>query len=230
MAGSLNNVAAHLSAVGQFEAALDRAEAVELYRSLAAALPDVFTPDLSRSLSMLGDMFEATNDLARAVALDREAIAKLATYFLTSPAVFAEAILVYIRDYMRRADLAAIKHNFWNSWRQFLSSFRKCPKERTMSVEPVTAAAAVALIVPYLTKMGEAAAEKAGEASADAAGKVLAWMRRKLTGHAQEALEDLQDSPESEDDQADLRKQLAKMLKADPTLLRNSAGSSQPSR
>ena len=99
-----------------------------------------------------------------------------------------------------------------------------------MSVEPVTAAAAVALIVPYLTKMGEAAAEKAGEASADAAGKVLAWMRRKLTGHAQEALEDLQDSPESEDDQADLRKQLAKMLKADPTLLRNSAGSSQPSR
>lgn len=87
-----------------------------------------------------------------------------------------------------------------------------------MSVELVTGAAAVALVSPYLVKMGESAAGKAGQASVDAAGKLLSWMRAKLTGRAREALEDLEKNPESEDNQADLRKQLAKALGADPSL------------
>lgn len=48
--------------------------------------------------------------------------------------------------------------------------------------------------------------------------KVLAWMRAKLGGRGQEALDDLAAAPDSEDNRADLRKQLAKALTADPSL------------
>ncbi|HEU0097289.1 MAG TPA: hypothetical protein VFQ67_00810 [Allosphingosinicella sp.] len=78
--------------------------------------------------------------------------------------------------------------------------------------------AAVALVAPYLAKAGESAAEKVGEASAEGAGKVLGWMRAKLTGRAKEALDDLEKAPGSEDNQADLRKQLARAIEADPAL------------
>lgn len=87
-----------------------------------------------------------------------------------------------------------------------------------MPIEPVTAAAAVALIAPYLAKMGETAAVKVGEAGAEAAVNVLAWMRRKLTGRAGEALKELEDSPRDEDNQAVLRQQLRKALEADLAL------------
>lgn len=85
-----------------------------------------------------------------------------------------------------------------------------------MPIEPVTAAAAVALISPYLVKIGEAAAGKIGEASAEAAGKVLGWLREKLTGRAREALDELEKAPADEDNQAVLRVQLRKAMEADP--------------
>lgn len=87
-----------------------------------------------------------------------------------------------------------------------------------MPIEPVTAAATVAFIAPYLAKMGEAAAGKIGQAGGEAASKVLGWLRDKLTGRAREALGDLEKAPESEDNQADLRKQLSMALEADPAL------------
>jgi len=87
-----------------------------------------------------------------------------------------------------------------------------------MPVEPVTAAAAVALVAPYLAKAGESAAEKLGETSVEAASKLLTWMRSKLTGRAREALVDLEKAPASEDNRADLRKQLLKALEVDPAL------------
>jgi hypothetical protein len=87
-----------------------------------------------------------------------------------------------------------------------------------MPIEPITAAAAVALVVPYLAKAAEAGAEKAGEATAAAAGKVLEWMREKLTGRAREALGDVENAPNDADNQADLRKQLSKALEADREL------------
>jgi len=48
--------------------------------------------------------------------------------------------------------------------------------------------------------------------------KVLGWLRDKLTGRSKEALEDLEQNPSSEDNQADLRKQLTKLLEAQPEL------------
>ncbi|MFL5288492.1 MAG: hypothetical protein ACJ8AW_47945 [Rhodopila sp.] len=80
------------------------------------------------------------------------------------------------------------------------------------------ASTAVALLSPYLAKAGEGAAKKIGEDTVETGGKLLAWVRAKLNGRAKEALDDLAAKPDSGDNQADLRKQLAKVLEADPAL------------
>lgn len=73
------------------------------------------------------------------------------------------------------------------------------------------AAAAVAVLSPYLVEGGK-------EVTKTAATDVYAWLKAKLTGRAAEALGDLERAPTSEDNRADLRKQLAKALEADPAL------------
>ncbi|MGQ5702015.1 hypothetical protein ACUJ46_08200 [Sandaracinobacteroides sp. A072] len=84
-------------------------------------------------------------------------------------------------------------------------------------MDPVTLSfTVVACITPYLIKVGEGAAEKVGEASVEAGVKMLGWMKDKLSGRAKEALEDLEKAPSQEDNQADLRKQLVKVLEANP--------------
>jgi len=83
---------------------------------------------------------------------------------------------------------------------------------------PALVAYAVGAISPHLAKLGESTAEKLGEGVGEAPGKILAWMREKLGGRAREALDDLEQAPASEDNQADLRKQLIKALQADPAL------------
>lgn len=78
---------------------------------------------------------------------------------------------------------------------------------------------AVALLVPLLKKGVEAAAEKAGENSVEGAPKVFGWMKTKLGGRAKEALEDLERDAGSEENQADLRKQMRLFLQAHPELV-----------
>ena len=54
---SLNNLATRLSELGRREEALKAAEeAADLYRALAAARPEAFTPDLAMSLNNLATM------------------------------------------------------------------------------------------------------------------------------------------------------------------------------
>ena len=77
------------------------------------------------------------------------------------------------------------------------------------------ASAAVAVLLPYLAKAGEGAAAKIGE---ETGSTLFGWMRTKLSGRGQEALDDLVANPGSEENQADLRKQLAKALETDPAL------------
>ncbi len=85
-----------------------------------------------------------------------------------------------------------------------------------MSLE--LAAAAVAALLPYLTEAGKEAAKTVGKETAEAGMKLLGWMRDKLTGRAKEALDDLVAQPDSQDNQADLRKQFAKLLDEQPQL------------
>lgn len=76
-----------------------------------------------------------------------------------------------------------------------------------------------ALVAAAVKLVAEGAAKKTGEETAGAGFKLLGWMRDKLTGRAKEALEDVEKDPSSEDNKADLRKQLLKQLEGQPQLL-----------
>lgn len=86
-----------------------------------------------------------------------------------------------------------------------------------MSIE--LAAAAVGLLAPYLTEAGKEAAKTVGKETAGAGLKLLGWMREKLTGRAKEALSELEERPEAQLNQDDLRTQLAKLLERQPDLI-----------
>jgi hypothetical protein len=86
-----------------------------------------------------------------------------------------------------------------------------------MSIE--LAAAAVGLLAPYLIEATKEAAKTVGKETAEGGLKVLGWMREKLTGRAKEALVELEEKPESQLNQEDLRTQLAKLLEREPDLV-----------
>jgi hypothetical protein len=79
-------------------------------------------------------------------------------------------------------------------------------------------ASAVALVAPFLGKAAEEAAKTVGKEGATTGLKLLGWLRDKTTGRAKEALEDAETKP-NDDNKADLRKQLVKLLDAEPDLL-----------
>ena len=74
-AGWQNNLANRLSDLGQREAALAAAqEAVDLYRALAAARPDAFTPDLAGSLNNLASFLSDLGQREAALIAAQEAV------------------------------------------------------------------------------------------------------------------------------------------------------------
>jgi len=78
---------------------------------------------------------------------------------------------------------------------------------------------ATALAAAYTAALTIELAKGVGKEAAAATGKLLGWAAAKLSGRAAEAVADLRAAPEDEDNQADLRKQLAKALAASPDLL-----------
>jgi hypothetical protein len=86
-----------------------------------------------------------------------------------------------------------------------------------MSIE--LAAMAVGVLAPYLTEAGKEAAKTVGKETAEGGLKLLGWMREKLSGRAKEALTELEEKPDSQLNQDDLRTQLAKSLERDPELV-----------
>ncbi|MEL6130397.1 MAG: hypothetical protein AAFU84_19055 [Cyanobacteria bacterium J06633_23] len=78
--------------------------------------------------------------------------------------------------------------------------------------------------LPFLMGLGnkaiDAAAEKVGEQSAEKAGKIWSklWPKVQAKEAAKKAAEDVANEPEDEDSLAALRKQLKKLLEADPDL------------
>jgi hypothetical protein len=85
-----------------------------------------------------------------------------------------------------------------------------------MSIE--LAAAAVGVLAPYLAEATKEAAKTVGKETTEAGLKLLGWMREKLTGRAKEALTELEEKPDSQLNQDDLRTQLAKLLEKQPQL------------
>ncbi|MBV8703672.1 MAG: hypothetical protein JO118_08195 [Acetobacteraceae bacterium] len=86
-----------------------------------------------------------------------------------------------------------------------------------MSIE--LAAAAVGLLAPYLAETTKEAAKTVGKETAEGGFRLLGWMREKLTGRGKEALQELEEKPDSQLNQDDLRTQLAKLLEKQPELV-----------
>jgi tetratricopeptide (TPR) repeat protein len=73
---ALNNLAAVLSALGRRDAALAAAEgARDLYRTLAAARPDAFTPDLAHALARYSEVLGRSDNYDAACEAMSDAIA-----------------------------------------------------------------------------------------------------------------------------------------------------------
>jgi hypothetical protein len=79
------------------------------------------------------------------------------------------------------------------------------------------AAAATALLAPYVAKAGEKLAEKVGEKLPEQMGKLWTAIAAKFKGKpaAEEAAKDLAANPKDEDNQAAFRKELKKLLAED---------------
>ena len=88
-AGSLNNLANRLSALGRREEALAAAEeAVRLYRTLAQARPDAFMPDLAGSLNNLAARLSDLGRREEALAAVEEAVRLYRTLAQARPDAF----------------------------------------------------------------------------------------------------------------------------------------------
>ena len=91
--------------LGRREAALAAAEeAVRLRRTLAAARPDAFTPNLAGALAVLANCLEAVERASDALDANREAIAALRAPFLARPAAFAHWMAPMCRQYIERCE------------------------------------------------------------------------------------------------------------------------------
>jgi hypothetical protein len=89
-------------------------------------------------------------------------------------------------------------------------------------MEPLTlAATAVAFLSPYLVKAGEKAVEEVGKKLPNAVGQMWQTIiaRFKDKPAAEEAVKDVVAQPQDEDNQAALRKELRKVLEAEPTFV-----------
>ena len=86
-------------------------------------------------------------------------------------------------------------------------------------MEPISVLATtiVAILVPYFHEAGKAFASKAGEAAWEKCEAIYQAIKTKFQSKAsaQEALDDLKTTPEDEDSQAALRKELKKLLTTD---------------
>lgn len=107
---ALNNHSARLSDDGRREAALAvTEEAVSLYRALAAARPDAFTPDLARAISMLSDIHSAMGHHGEAAAAAHEALRVLLPHLERLPQAHARLARAIGGDIIKFSEAAGIE-------------------------------------------------------------------------------------------------------------------------
>lgn len=84
-------------------------------------------------------------------------------------------------------------------------------------IDPVTAAVAVTLLAPYLTKAGEKFAEKVGEKLADKTGQIYDFLKEKFVSdeYAGLTLLRLEEAPENEGRQAALETVIKEKMEID---------------
>jgi hypothetical protein len=68
-------------------------EALATYRKLAAANPDVYLPDVARTLTNLGFIYSSTQRMGEAEKVHSEALVILAKQFAVNPAIHKSALM-----------------------------------------------------------------------------------------------------------------------------------------
>jgi hypothetical protein len=88
---SIDSLAIILRDLRRNDDSLERAEeATGLYRELARARPEAFTPDLARSLNTLSNILLTIGRREDAIARAEDAVRALAPFFLSQPVAFEE--------------------------------------------------------------------------------------------------------------------------------------------
>ena len=96
-----------LSNLGRREEALAATEeAVKLYRQLAAARPQAFTPDLATSLGALGTALQGVKRYEEAADAFGEGVRLLTPFFQQVPQAFSQLILSLSRYYLQACEAA----------------------------------------------------------------------------------------------------------------------------
>jgi hypothetical protein len=79
----------------------------------------------------------------------------------------------------------------------------------------------VAVIAAFLLRNeGSQSYDQLSEVEIDRVHKAYSWMKNTLSDRGRDALLDLEREPRSEDNKADLRKQLTKLLETDPSAVK----------
>ena len=172
----LNNLSVRLSALGQREPALDAArEAVALYRTLAAARPDAFTPDLAVSLNNLAAMLSALGQREQALDAAREAVALRRTLAAARPDAFTPNLAGSLRvlgdlcaEAERREEALALLHEAIGLLTPFLAA-----------VPPAFAGQMVGVCQSYIARCEEAEQEP-DEALLGPVGAILQALQQQV--------------------------------------------------
>ena len=99
LARSLNNLANHLSEVGERgEALVVAREAVELYRGLAEASPQAYTPNLAATLNNLANRLSAVGERNEALEAAREAVELYRALAEDSPQAYTPDLAISLNN------------------------------------------------------------------------------------------------------------------------------------
>ena len=120
-----NNLSIRLSDVGERKAALVAArEAVELYRGLAEASPQAYTPDLAGSLNNLANRFSAVGDRNEALEAAREAVRLRRALAEASPQAYTPDLAMSLNNLANRLSEVGKRHEALEAAREAVELYR----------------------------------------------------------------------------------------------------------
>ncbi|HEX4809508.1 MAG TPA: hypothetical protein VH325_11300 [Bryobacteraceae bacterium] len=123
LALSLNNSAVRQGKMGLHTRALASIEeAVSTRRKLADANPDAFVPDLTTSLSVLGDCLETTEQISKARDAATESLRLLAPFHRDFAGVFDELARITVKDYVNVSRQVELEPD-WDLLGQYIHLF-----------------------------------------------------------------------------------------------------------
>ena len=141
LAGSLNNLAAFLSGVGDREGALVAArEAVELYRGLAEVSPAAYTPRLAASLNNLAIRLSEVGERNEALVAAREAVELYRGLAEVSPAAYTPRLAMSLNNLANCLSGVGERNEALEATREAVELYRALAEDSPQAYTPDLAA------------------------------------------------------------------------------------------